>query len=98
MQLISTLKGSGWIHGAPARKTEARYAIGVWRTAEGAVFGHGEITGDADAMIELPWRPVSLVLADGQAIDVTVIGPGTGSGTAQIYVPGAAPPADQIVA
>ena len=98
MQLLDTLKGNGWIRRTAAEKTEAHYAIRVWRTADGAVFGRGHITGNAQTISKLSDRPISLVFSDGRAVSVTVVGWRTGSNSAEVYIPGAIPKAGRVIA
>jgi hypothetical protein len=98
LELLDTLKGSGWIYRTAAEKTEAHYAIRIWRTADGAVFARGHITGDAQTISGLSDRPISLVLSDGQAVSVTVVGGRPGSDSAEVYIPGAIPVAGRVIA
>ena len=98
MQLLETLKGSGWIYRTAAEKTEARYSIRVWLRDDGAVFGRGHITGNPRSISLFFGRPVSLLLADGQAVSATVVAGAKESDSAEIYVRGPKVPAARIVA
>ena len=73
MKLVSSMKGSGISFGGLSAESEAHYSINVWRTPEGATFGHGEIVGMSPRGLAgfLTGR-FSLILADGRTIDVTV--------------------------
>ena len=86
MKLINSMKGTGRIVRGLSGESEAHYSINVWRTPEGATFGHGEIVGMSEKLGGLPRRPLSLILADGRTIDVTVVSERNGRKAAEIYV------------
>ena len=84
--LIDSMKGTGRIVRGLSGESEAHYSISVWRTSEGATFGHGEIAGTSEELVGLPRWPLPLILADGRRIDVTVVSERTGRNAAEVYV------------
>jgi len=74
MKQIRMMEGEGSFRLGAAKTYLARYAIGVWRAPDGAVFGRGYISGAVQTIFQAAFRrrPFSLTLAGGRPIKVIV--------------------------